>query len=84
MPAHDQKPRPEVALAPGQLRIIALPWADVFIDGEKVGTTPSLRMASLRPGKHRVRFDNPKFPSVEKVVEIRPGKESELQVRLNQ
>lgn len=42
------------------LRINSLPWAQVFVDGQLVGTTP-LRGLSVTPGEHQVRLVNTAF-----------------------
>lgn len=44
----------------GVLRINSLPWAEVSIDGNWVGTTPQ-RELKLRPGRHSVRLVNPEL-----------------------
>jgi serine/threonine protein kinase len=59
----------------GTLRIVALPWADIYIDGEKQGTTPGFRMKVLSAGKHRVRATNPGYQANEKDVVV-PADES--------
>jgi Spy/CpxP family protein refolding chaperone len=38
--------------ATGTLRVTSRPWANVTIDGKRVGTTPLI--TKLRPGRHRV------------------------------
>jgi hypothetical protein len=51
-----------VSLVPtGELSANATPWAEVWLDGKKVGETP---LAGLRVplGTHEVVFKNPKFP----------------------
>ncbi|MCL4236304.1 MAG: PEGA domain-containing protein, partial [Deltaproteobacteria bacterium] len=41
----------------GKLHVNAKPWADVYLDGEPIGTTPLVRSGIL-PGTHTVRFVN--------------------------
>jgi serine/threonine protein kinase len=93
MPAapEDPRPRPQPQTrpvpvvrkeAPGTLRVIAKPWAYIFIDGIKVGQTPSYREATLSPGKHTLRFENPDFATVTRSVEIQGGEETKLKVDL--
>jgi serine/threonine-protein kinase len=50
--AHHPRPRP------GYLTVSADPWAYVFIDGRKRGTTP-LTDVELTPGEHEVTLENP-------------------------
>jgi hypothetical protein len=47
-----------VELPMGLLSINAAPWAEVFIDGERVGETPIANL-SRRIGEHRVTFRHP-------------------------
>jgi class 3 adenylate cyclase len=74
------KPRePEtVAIAPpreGTVNIIALPWAEVFIDGTRQGVSPPLKAVPLKAGKHKVELRNGSFPPYVQTVELRPGTE---------
>jgi hypothetical protein len=57
------------------VNIIALPWAEVFIDGTRQGVSPPLKVIPLRPGKHRVELRNGSFPPHVQTVELRPGSE---------
>jgi PEGA domain len=49
-----------VELPTGQLNVNALPWAEVWIDGERVGETP-LANLSRRIGRHQIVFRHPQF-----------------------
>jgi hypothetical protein len=55
------------------LRINSRPWAQVFVDGRLVGTTPQLGIY-LKPGAHQVRLVNPQF-AMQKAfsVQVRAG-----------
>jgi hypothetical protein len=57
------------------LNIVALPWAEVFVDGTRQGVTPPLRAIFLKPGKHRVELRNTSFPAYVQTVELKPGAE---------
>ncbi|MEM6732781.1 MAG: PEGA domain-containing protein, partial [Myxococcota bacterium] len=46
-----------VVLSKGTLEFVANPWADVYVDGRKVGTTTMLHLA-VYEGAHQVRFVN--------------------------
>ncbi len=82
----EQRPAPEppraVAGGPGVLRIVALPWADVYIDERKVGTTPIFRTTPLSAGKHTVRLVNPAFSTLVRHFEIAPGQALDLKFDL--
>jgi len=69
-----------VTFAPGSLRIVVLPWADVWMDGKKKGQTPLPAMDILE-GSHQVRLVNDQLgKDVTKTVQIRPGKESKIKL----
>jgi hypothetical protein len=57
------------------LNIVALPWAEVFVDGTRQGVSPPLRSIPMRPGKHRVELRNSSFPAHVQTVELKPGAE---------
>jgi archaellum component FlaF (FlaF/FlaG flagellin family) len=48
-------------LPTGELNANAVPWAEVFINGTKVGDTPLARL-QVPLGTHEVVFKNPQFP----------------------
>ena len=77
-PAPKSRDPETVAIAPtrdGTINIIALPWAEVFIDGNRQGVSPPLKAIPLKPGKHRVELRNGSFPPHVQTVELRPGSE---------
>ena len=55
----------------GYLRI-ATPgaWADIYIDGERLGQTPQADHLRIRPGSHVLKLMNPYFEVFEKAIEI--------------
>ena len=59
----------------GTINIIALPWAEVFIDGTRQGVSPPLKAIPLRAGKHRVELRNGSFPPHVQTVDLRAGAE---------
>jgi serine/threonine-protein kinase len=75
-PARNPKP------FPGTLAIHTWPWADVWIDGRKRGTTPYLKTLELPPGTHRLELRNPGFVTWSGTVEIQPGRTLERRIRL--
>ena len=60
------------------LNIVAIPWAEVFVDGTRQGVSPPLRSIPLRPGKHRVELRNGSFPAHVQTVELKPGTEQSI------
>lgn len=66
----------------GFLRVVATPWAHVYVDGAKVATTPVARRFPLSPGLHYVRFENPYFEAEEREVHIQRGEIASVEVEL--
>jgi serine/threonine-protein kinase len=79
-----RQPRPAEAIAAdaGFLRVVARPWAHVFVDGQKVATTPVARKLSLPPGRHSIKLENPFFVPHETELLVRSGETELLQVEL--
>jgi hypothetical protein len=59
----------------GYLRI-ATPgaWADIYIDGERLGQTPQADPLRIRPGSHILKLVNPYFEAYEKTIDIEPDR----------
>jgi hypothetical protein len=57
----------------GQLRVLAEPWAEVFVDGEHVETTPFSHPIALRAGTHYVKLEHPEAPTEERTIELSAG-----------
>jgi hypothetical protein len=57
----------------GFLRINALPWATITIDGTSYGATPMARALELKEGTHVVRFEHDWYQPIERTVEITEG-----------
>jgi hypothetical protein len=71
-----------VAGAPGKLRVVALPWADLVVDGHASGMTPAPPL-TLPPGTHVVVLKNPELhKQVERRVVVPAGGEAVLRVDL--
>lgn len=65
------KEREEEVTAFGSLRVTATPWATVYLDGKKLGTTKERKTFDrIAPGTHRVRVTSPGYPVCERTVRI--------------
>jgi hypothetical protein len=53
----------------GTANINASPWAEVFVDGEKVGETPLANM-KIRLGVREIVFRNPQFPDKKVTITV--------------
>jgi serine/threonine-protein kinase len=57
----------------GHVRIVARPWAEVYLDGELVDTTPIGRPLQVTPGKHFLTFRHPSAPDEQRAIKIAAG-----------
>jgi serine/threonine-protein kinase len=67
--------------ATGTLRVDVKPYAEVFVDGKSLGTTP-LGVLSLPAGAHTVRLIHPAFQPLQRKFTIRSGDLVDLNVDL--
>ncbi len=68
--------------SPGFLRVMAAPWAEVWIDGEHVETTPFARAIALPPGTHHVTLRHPRAEAERRAVTVVAGETVTLDVRM--
>jgi len=60
----------------GFIRVVALPWAEIFIDGKKVGLTPTDKRFQVLVGSHTVRLINKYYGAVTKKIEVAKDKDT--------
>jgi len=73
-PKHVAKAAPPASHATGTLHLtVRGGWADVRVDGEVVGRTPTERDFELKAGSHMLELANPHRAPYRKVVRIPPG-----------
>jgi serine/threonine-protein kinase len=65
-------PVPAASSGDGVVSVNANPWANLSVDGVRVGETP--RTVRLPAGLHRLRLEHPRHAPIEKVVEVRAGR----------
>jgi len=68
--------------SPGYLRVLATPWAEVWVDGQRVDVTPFARAIPLLPGTHYVTLVHPSAPVEKRTVTIAAGETRTLDVVL--
>ncbi len=72
-----ERPAPPPSETPpgarGYLRVLAQPWAEVIVDGEKIDTTPMARLIPVAPGRHFVTFTHPNAPEEKRTVNVVTG-----------
>jgi hypothetical protein len=66
--------------AAGYLRVLATPWAEVWVDGQRVDVTPFARGIPLPPGTHYVTLVHPSAPVEKRNVSIAPGETRTIDV----
>ena len=67
-------------IAMGQLRVVAEPWAAVFVDADSIGPTPV--SLPLPVGSYIITLRKPGFPDYQRDVVIDQGEETMLRVPL--
>jgi serine/threonine-protein kinase len=66
----------------GYLRVVVDPWAEVWIDGQLVFTTPRAAALPIAPGQHYIKLKNPYYVEVDQEVRIVTGETEVLEVEL--
>ncbi len=74
----------ETVLQTGKLAVQCTPWAEVWVDGQSIDTTPLHKPIELSPGRHQIELRNPEFPPYVETVEIAAGETRQLTVNLRQ
>jgi hypothetical protein len=66
----------------GYLRVVARPWAEVVVDGQRIDITPFARAVPLAGGTHYVTLKHPKAADERRVIKVTPGETVMLDVTL--
>jgi len=74
--------KPVIPADAGFLKVVVDPWADVYVDGQFVVTTPTANPIPLSPGKHYVNLKNPYYLDQKTEVTIRLKKTSTVDIHL--
>ncbi len=69
--------------SPGYLRVLATPWAEVWVDGQRVDVTPFARPIPLPEGTHYVTLVHPSAPIEKRTVPIARGELRTLDAVMN-
>jgi serine/threonine-protein kinase len=67
----------------GQLFIECIPWADVFINDQRVETTPLKNNIRLEDGKYKIKLAHPDFPVYEKDILIEKDRLTTIRINLD-
>lgn len=74
--------RADSTIQRGELLVVAHPWAHVFVDGQKLETTPFATPLQLGPGVHHVRLEHPSALPERREIDLRPGERIVLEVSM--
>jgi hypothetical protein len=74
------RPLELIPASPGYLRVLAAPWAEVWIDGQRIDFTPFARAIPLSAGLHYVTLVHPNAPVEKRTVTIVRGEIRTLDV----
>lgn len=67
----------------GFLRVVVTPWAEVFVDGQRIDFTPFAKPIPLGPGVHYVTLLHPQAAAEKRSVKIIPNETVALDVTMN-
>lgn len=66
----------------GQLLVNVSPYAEVFIDGERIGLTPFTKPLVYQEGEHTIKLVHPNYPVFSDVVNVIQGETTRFRVSL--
>jgi serine/threonine-protein kinase len=66
-----------------RLKVLARPWAEIGVDGQRIDVTPIGAPLVLRPGRHVVTFAHPAATTQRRVLELKPGEEQTVEVTMD-
>ncbi len=69
------------SLETARIRVLVRPWAEVFVDGKRIDTTPLSRAIAVRPGRHIVMLQHPSATE-RRMVDVVAGQTLTLDVTL--
>lgn len=76
-------PLPLAPASAGFVRVLAVPWAEVSVDGEHYDTTPFAKAIPLKAGPHFLTFTHPDAPPEKREVRVRSSETTTVEVLMN-
>lgn len=68
-----------------ELVVVAWPYADIYLDGERVAEKQPRVKIAVTPGRHTLRFEHPHAKTRDEVIDVpEEGELKEVRVRLNE
>lgn len=62
----------------GQLMITCSPWADIYLNGKRMETTPLKAALEIPAGQHKLELRHPDYPPIMKQVEVAASSQDTL------
>jgi hypothetical protein len=62
--------------------VVVEPWAEVYVDGKLIDTTPFSKALAIPEGEHKIELKNPFFEKETRKVSIKRNTTSTLKVAL--
>jgi eukaryotic-like serine/threonine-protein kinase len=81
--AAGSRPLELLPASPGFLRVLATPWAEVWVDGQRIDVTPFARGIPLTPGTHYVTLVHPNAPIEKRTLVVASGETRTIDVVMN-
>jgi serine/threonine-protein kinase len=81
--AESGAPQPAGSHDRGFVRVVASPWAEVFVDGELADVTPIGKPLAVSPGRHFITFRHPNAPDEQRTIKIVAGQTVFLDVSMH-
>lgn len=60
------------------MKLVVLPWGEVYLDGRMQGISPPLLELQVAPGKHEIEIRNTKFPVYKKTIQAKVGEKIKI------
>jgi hypothetical protein len=61
------------------MKLMVLPWGEVYLDGRMQGVSPPLMELQVAPGKHEIEIRNTNFPAYKQVIQVKVGEQLKIQ-----
>ncbi|NWF48962.1 MAG: serine/threonine protein kinase [Ignavibacteriaceae bacterium] len=78
----DQILKEGIEIGYGFVSVECYPWAEIFIDSEKVETTPLSQSIKLKTGEYEIKLVNPSYPEYKKQIKVVSNQTVEINVNL--
>jgi serine/threonine protein kinase len=78
----EKKPVNQEAVGDGFLHVFSRPWADLYIDGRRYGTTPTKTPIVLPSGMHTIKCKRSGFVTYIRKIKIKKSETTRLRIEL--